>query len=891
VASKSSSAEKQRLPVGTPAPAGAPGAVAPAVRVPTVEDLDLAKNDALLQLRIGRSAHYYTILVAAAFLLDDVLVLYLNPTLVNIGSPNLRSEFFLLFPLIGSLFLAVFGLRVKWETYQLWPWETHFWVSIGAVAYNGAIGYVYFANLFHSGPPANWTLLPWFYPAVLLGLTLALVGLALTWSEWTERKSISVVAAVLPVPVAFLLVIFQSTNQAAVSALALSLSTSAVLYLISGGFLHIISSGTRTHEREVITSGQSRMFQLAEEVRRREEAHRFREATLLKREADAEDAEASLRRHREAMDQAKAQIDALELDLRQRTQSLRAAEQTWVARAAETNTQGQIIADKEANLVLREQELQARLPKLAEREIQLNQRESDHHRREVEVLRREQELERRKQGIPEAEANLERRRQELDRRTTELLQRESELRSRAGATPGTPPTASAVGAERIEDREARLAQLKMTLDEQNLILGRQARSNDEALKDLLRREQEIARREEGVTSREAALTQRETDAADRFDLGEERRRQYEEAVKTYEEKIRVADRREAELAARTGELERLGAGLKQRDEQTKERDRQLGLQRTTLDRLQRVLAERLKTLDAREDEVALRAQSLARSPHEGTGPGGPPAPLATAPPTVPDLLSAPTPRRLPDRAPTGTPRLDDLLQGGLPPKGHVLLVGDAFVGKEVVLYAFLTEGLKRGESAVIVTTARSPEEVGQQIGLVAPQFREYEQMGRVIWIDASQTTLVPGKPVAGAVNAAVLRGPEDHAGILSALVAAAKKVEASGAPKLRVGFLGVAATVSHVEERAASVFLQNFVGILKPRNALAMYSLEAGAIAEAQVERLLARMDGAIRFRQEGDKTYLSVAGLGEVQTREWIECRATNRALVLGSFSLERIR
>ncbi|MCI4369905.1 MAG: hypothetical protein L3J81_01085, partial [Thermoplasmata archaeon] len=88
-----------------------------------------------------------------------------------------------------------------------------------------------------------------------------------------------------------------------------------------------------------------------------------------------------------------------------------------------------------------------------------------------------------------------------------------------------------------------------------------------------------------------------------------------------------------------------------------------------------------------------------------------------------------------------------------------------------------------------------------------------------------------------------------------------------------------------------AVFLQNFVGILKPRAALALYTLQSGALPDGQVERILVRMDGAIRFKQERDKTFLSVLGLGEVETHDWVEYRATPRGLVVGSFALERIR
>lgn len=857
------------------------GPAGPKVRVPTEEDLDVAKSDALLQLRIGRSAHYYTILVAMALLFDAALVLYIQPNITSIEPAQIRSVFFLVFPLIGGLGLALFGLRVKWETYQLWPWESHFWTSLGAVGYNALLCYLYGSSLVRFGPTGSWPLLPWFYPAVLGGLSLALAGLALTWTEWTQRKTVSVIAAVLPVPFAVVVYALGLQATSIVDALALSLSSASVLYLVSGGFLHIISSGTRTHEREVITSGQTRIFQVAEEVRRKEEAFRFREATLLKREADAEDLESSLARQHESLEQARAQIQSHETEVSTRTENLRKAEADWAQRAAEANAALQTAKDKEAAVALREQELGERAPRLVEREQQVTQREAEQRQREVELAQREQELTRRTQGIPEGEANLERRRQELEHRTTELLQRESALRTResAGPTTGTTPRPQGSAAGGVEEREARLAQLKMTLDEQNIALGRRSRQLDETLKDVLRREGELAKREGELTTREGALTQRESDSKERFELGDARRRQYEEALQQYSERLRDIDVREATAGARRGELDRQATTLAQRESQLKERDQQLSVLRTSLDRLQRVLAERQKKLEAHEDELALeRQRGGATSAAATTALAGP----------EPEPLTAPVATRHPDREPSGTARLDDLLRGGLPPKSHVMLLGDAFVGKEVVVYAFIAEGLKRGEPAVIVTTSRSPEEVGQQIGLVAPQFREYEQLGKVAWVDASRTS-APTKPESTASGGP--HGPDDHAGILSALVAACRKFDGSGAKAVRVGFLGLTSSLAHADDRAASVFVQNFVGILKPRSALALYTVEAGALPDARVEGILSRMDGAIRFKQERDKTFLQVAGLGDVETREWIECRATNRALVIGSFSLERIR
>ncbi len=849
------------------------------VRVPTEHDLDVAKEDALLQLRIGQAAHYYSIVVAAALLTDIALVLFFQPDIVAVAPAALRTNFFLLFPIVGGVYLAVFGLRVKWEVYQLWPWEGHFWATVLAVLYNGAVGYVYVATLLHFGPTAHWDLVPWFYPFVLLGLTSSLVALALTWPGWPQRKAVSVLAAVLPIPFAFAVYLPSLSPSLAVDNLALSLSLSAVLYLIAGGFLHIISSGTRVHEREIITSGQTKIFQVAEEVRQREEKLTYREQTLDQRDMDLADAEAGLKRRQESYELLKSQIDQVEADLRHRADGLTEKERAFQSTMASVVGQQHQVADRESALALREQELTERIPKVTEREQHLSQRVAEQRQKEVDLLRREQEVERRLQGLPESEAHLEQRRQELDRRTAELLQKESELRTRAAAAPGAPNASPPTGD--LERREAQLNQLKLALDEQNVTLGRRARQLQESLQEILRREGDIAKRQGDVDQRETALAQRERDAKDRFDLGESRRNQYEGAVRSFEERVAAVEKRDLELAAKTAELERVSSGLKLLEGQLKQRDEQLTVQRTGIDRLQRSLNERTKALDAREDRLAAGKAS---------GEGG-----AEARPDF--LFTPPVARKHADRAPTGTPRLDDLLAGGVPPRGHVMLVGAPFVGKEIVLHAFLAEGLKRGEPAVIVTASRSPDELAQQIAEVLPAFKEFEQKGKVQWIDASRTSADGVRPEARPA-VTVVKSPDDHPGILSALVSAAKRLDngrpsggSTGSAPFRVGFFGLSSSLAHSEERAGFVFLQNFVGILKPRRAVAMYTLEAGALPEARVEQILTRMDGAIRFKQDGDKTFLSVAGVDDVQTREWIEVRATPKALVIGSFSLERIK
>lgn len=891
----------------------APVAATRTVTVPAPEDLEHAKDDALLQLRIGRYTHFYTVVISAALALDGFLLLYLQPTLGSFSPGSWSKAFFLLLPIGAGVMIAAVGLASKWEEYQLWPWELHFSASVGALVLNVLLLTTFTAHVAGYGPFAPLDLWPWYYPAVLAGISFALVALVLTWSGWTSRQWASALSALLPIATALVVVFPPSGATSLDSALAISLFISAIFYQTSGSFLHLISSGTRTHERELITSGQTRMFRLADEVRAKEEALHFREAALIKREADAENDEMSIKRQQDSLAAARTQLEGHEEDYRQRSDAVVQKEREWAGKFADVEARERGMSDKTAALELREQELQRALPLVSAREQRLVEREGQLTQREVELTQRQQDLDRKVAALPESEARLEARRKELDQKTDEILRREGAVSAaEGGAKVVSPPPAAP---KDVAAREVKLQQLKLVLDEQNATLGRKAKEIADRAKSIELALKASAVREADLAGREATLRQREADLADQVTVANERRGRYDAAAKEYESRVVALAKSHAESAQKVAEIERSTKSISEREAALLEGEKRTRLATVEVEARERDVNARERALSAGEAELSLRRLEAKRGQpgsdmpiaglaavaaaeqmetggtptRRGRGRGTGVRDLSEDLPLSPagETLRAPTQRRIADRLPTGTPRLDDLLLGGFPPKSHIVLVGDAFVGKEVVLYAFLAEGLKRGEPTVIVTATRPPSEVAESLGVVLPQFREYEQMGMVTWVDAS------GPGADGAVNPHRLptKGSDDRAGILTQLVRAAKAADGEKQAPMRVGFLGLAGVLAHGDERASFSFLQNVVGILKARNALAMYSLEGGALSEAQVETLLSRMDGAILFRQDRDKTFLSVKGLGEVQTRDWIECRATNRALIVGSFALERIR
>jgi len=875
----------------------------------------MAKEDALLQLKIGRSAHLYAVGISAALALDGILVLFLFAHLPALPFAATRlaalgPTFYLLIPALAGLSIAAVGLVTKWEAFQLWPWEPHFSTTVAAVGVNVVVAVVYFGRVAGAAPFAHTALFPWFLPLELAGISLAFLGLVMTWNAWSPQQWAAATAAVLPLFTPLLVYDRPTGTTTEADAVAVALFLSAIFYQTAGSFLHLLSSGTGPHESALIASGQNRIVRLADETRQKEEALRFREAAIVRREADAETTEAGLRRQELQFAEARKELDGRTARDRARSEELDRRDRELAGKLAEAESSIQALTNRTKAVELREQEIARQLPQVTAREQRVAQKEGEQARRDTEFAQHQQEVQRRVDAAAETEARLEARRKQLDEKTAELLRREGELTAR-GAGPPAGGKTTAAGSD-ASAREMKLQQLKAALDEQNLILGRRARevaqrekAATEALKQATEKLGVLAARESGVAQREASL-------ADRLKAADERRAQYEAAAQDYQNRLSDFGRKQVDVAQRGADLDRTLQTVTDRESTISERERRLRGNLMEIDQRERDLIARERTLEAREAEISLRRQEAEReggltlaglaavaAADQLDQPGPRPGPRSAGGRTArrdaslsddqiatsTDLLAPTSSRRYADRLPTGTPRLDDLLLGGLPSRNHVVLLGDAFVGKEVVLYAFIAEGLKRGEPVVLVTASRSPTEIAQSIGVVLPQFLEYDQLGMVTWIDASTTGGTSGP------RRFVAKGSDDRAGILSALVQAARPIEEEKKGPFRVGFLGLSAVFAHADERASFSFLQNVVGILKPREALAMYSLEGGALTEAQVESLLGRMDGAIVFRQDRDRTFLSVRGFGDVQTRDWVECRATNRALIVGSFALERIR
>jgi KaiC/GvpD/RAD55 family RecA-like ATPase len=905
------------------APAPVRGSRAP-VR-PSAGEVERARQDALIQLRLGRSSHYYSVAVSVALLVDGFLVLYLQPGLRITAAPILATLFPLAFPILGGLLLSAVSAQVKWQADRFSLAEPHFMVTWAALGYSVLLTIIFAGRLGHFGPMAQWNLLPLFYPLALLSIALPLVGMALTWEEWSERKIASIVAAVIPVPIALVLYLPEVTKNptAAASGLATTFFVGAALFQTSGSFLHLISSGTEVHEREVMLGSQGQLSVFAEELQRRDQASSFREQALIRREADAESSEAALQDRTRAFETDRSALEAFEAELRKRNTDITQREQAAQVAGSRADAARQATEDKESTLKLQIQQLASRQQRLIEREKAIGDRESDLGSRELEVKSSSTDQSQRAEELKSLEARLTSRQAQLEQKTAEMMKLESDLRARQGlaSVASADRTSLAKKAQEVARHEVELTQLRSKLEEERQALLARTKQLESSFEESKKARDELGKREQAITIRDLSVKQLEAESTQKAEAARQLHAQYQEAVKQAEGRLRQLDEREGKVGVKVTEVTQIGNLLSTRENALKQKEAEVARLRDELTRRERNLIERERTNEAKESELSIRRLSLEKWPEVAAAASATSAPASNAAERERMLdirekqlrekeqqllrqraemgatiggaegttLTPPTVTRHTDRLPTGTARLDDLLVGGFPPKSHVLLVGPAFTGKEILLYSFIAEGLRRGEPALLVTTTRSPDEISADIGKVTPQFREYEQLGLVTWIDASNPTADSSATQDG--SRVVVKGPSDHPGILTALVKAAQLAEKSKAGSFRVGFLNLSTSLAQSDEKEAFSFFQNFVGILKSRPALSVYLVDQGGVPDARIDAARSRIDGAILFKQDRDRAYLSVQGLGDVQTRDWVEYRATNRQLIIGSFALERIR
>jgi KaiC/GvpD/RAD55 family RecA-like ATPase len=371
-------------------------------------------------------------------------------------------------------------------------------------------------------------------------------------------------------------------------------------------------------------------------------------------------------------------------------------------------------------------------------------------------------------------------------------------------------------------------------------------------KSILIREDEIQRLKEELRFKEDELSK----LREPLSYKEEEMLRREEDL-LYREKLLLQEKRKVEEAKKSG------FGVK--EQEMKDR---LDALKTEIQRKEDEVRAKEKYLKAKMEELRLREQGMIEEEIE-----------AREEERALELTQ--------EKIKTGSPRLDDLLLGGVPFGSNVQIYGPPFVGKEIIVNAFVAEGLKKGVPIIWVLTEKTPTEIRDEMRFVVSGYEEYEKLGLVRYVDVYSESMDAAEEDPYTVY---LEDPTDHQGIMKSVNQTAKELMKTH-EYYRLAFRSVSTLVAYLDVQTAFKFLQSFAGRRKRDKAVSLYMVEKGMHQDQEIQMMGSMMDGMIDFKVEQLKSYLSVQGICDVQSRAWIKYTYSKHGVNIGSFSLDHIR
>ncbi len=237
---------------------------------------------------------------------------------------------------------------------------------------------------------------------------------------------------------------------------------------------------------------------------------------------------------------------------------------------------------------------------------------------------------------------------------------------------------------------------------------------------------------------------------------------------------------------------------------------------------------------------------------------------------------------------TGIRKLDDLLTGGIPFPSNIMIYGPSFAGKEEMIYNIITSSIQRGLPSIIVTFDRTSESLLQGMSYFSPLVNGYLELDMLYFIDTFTKTT---REITSESRSIIyLDNQTDLEGVTRELNRISKDLTRKSGTVI-VAIFGFSTILNFLDKSQTLKFLQTFATERRDQNNISFYTVEKGLHAESEIQALAHFMDGIIEFKLEGNKSYLSVKGLTDAMSRDWIEIDFTKNSFNLKSFSLSKIR
>ncbi len=396
--------------------------------------------------------------------------------------------------------------------------------------------------------------------------------------------------------------------------------------------------------------------------------------------------------------------------------------------------------------------------------------------------------------------------------------------------------------ERIKELESKEGVSEISDED----IEKELEEKDEEIRELRReldhKQEQIEKLKNQVSQKEQELNEREEDLQHREKIVRKEREKLESMKKEMENK--TEEERKRELEELKKEIEKKEQDLKAKEKYIEQKEKELKA------REEELIDEEL---EERQDEILQEIEQ--------------------------------------EKSKTGTGRLDDLLLGGIPLGSNVSIYGPPHVGKEVMVNTFIAEGLEKGVPAIWVITDKTIEDIREEMKFILPTYEEYEMRGLVYYVDAYSSSMGEVEESEREKdNIRYIEEQSDVRAITEAVNGFAEEINQNNR-YYRMAFESVSTIIAYLDTETTFRILQPFTGKRKKENAVSLYTLEKGMHTDQDISMLGHIMNGEIEFKVEQLQNYLRVEGLGDVQTRDWIEYEQSKSGITMKSFSLDTIR
>ncbi|RLF72925.1 MAG: hypothetical protein DRN55_05045 [Thermoplasmata archaeon] len=239
---------------------------------------------------------------------------------------------------------------------------------------------------------------------------------------------------------------------------------------------------------------------------------------------------------------------------------------------------------------------------------------------------------------------------------------------------------------------------------------------------------------------------------------------------------------------------------------------------------------------------------------------------------------------------SGVKALDDLLDGGIETGQQILISGPNYTGKEVLAKRFTVSSLSMGFPLLYISTGRLMSEVVRDLIPSIPGFSHINKQGLFRIYDLFSTddeiVMKEGHKVLH------LHNPED----LPKLQKAIDEALLAFNKRYGVGVLiidSLTGLINRVGVKRVVEMLNTLLAKMKKLNITGIYLITPQSHPSGTVNTLEYMMDGAIKIKVEGERTFLKIAGINpRVKTREWVEYMVKGDTITfVGTFAKELIR